>query len=261
MRTAIVQNGLFEVNEVGEVYRIKGDQKELAAQYKTGRNRRYRTVSAMVNGKQKHFLVHRLVAEGFIPNPKNLPEINHIDGNPANNRVENLEWCTRGANAQHAYRTGLINPYRNAKPCRVCGELTNARDGICAACKPQLRKEAHAEDKAANLRDLMMSIDRSKLTPNEIKYVDLREQGLSLQQIADLTGVTRQRVDYAIKKALFKNAMPPKQNAAVRKKIIQLESQITRKQATLERIESEKRQVIEQIKSIETALSLLSGAD
>lgn len=47
------------------------------------------------NGKNKTYFVHRLVAAAFIPNPDNLPEIDHIDGNRANNDATNLRWCTR----------------------------------------------------------------------------------------------------------------------------------------------------------------------
>lgn len=56
--------------------------------------------------------VHRLVAEAFIPNPNNLPEVNHIDGNRQNNNVSNLEWVTSQGNKLHAIRTGL-KVYKN----------------------------------------------------------------------------------------------------------------------------------------------------
>lgn len=58
-------------------------------------------------GGKKTFRVHRLVAILFIKNPKNLPEVNHIDGNKLNSSFDNLEWCNPRHNQLHAYSTGL----------------------------------------------------------------------------------------------------------------------------------------------------------
>lgn len=57
-------------------------------------NRGYSYVTLYGNGERHKYLIHRLVAEAFIPNPQNLPHINHIDENIKNNSADNLEWCT-----------------------------------------------------------------------------------------------------------------------------------------------------------------------
>ncbi len=73
-----------------------------------GRNAKgYRNFLITVLPYRKNHLIHRLVAEAFIPNPNSYPCINHKDGKRANNNVENLEWCTYSMNNQHAHDTGL----------------------------------------------------------------------------------------------------------------------------------------------------------
>jgi hypothetical protein len=67
----------------------------------------YEVISLHKEKKQKIAFVHRLIAAAFIPNPKNKPNINHINGIKSDNRLENLEWCTQKENLIHAHKTGL----------------------------------------------------------------------------------------------------------------------------------------------------------
>ena len=75
----------------------------------------YMQVQLSINGKPKMFLVHRLVAMCFIPNPNNYKQVNHIDGNKLNNHVSNLEWCSNQQNMDHAKRLGLIKSPKGEK--------------------------------------------------------------------------------------------------------------------------------------------------
>lgn len=68
----------------------------------------YKRAFVFIENKCKNLAVHRLVAENFIPNPNNLPQVNHIDGNKNNNFYKNLEWCSQEYNIRHAFKTGLI---------------------------------------------------------------------------------------------------------------------------------------------------------
>lgn len=93
------------VNSIGHLCKSNEKQCKLDI-YKNG----YVYVHLSIGGRAKHVQVHRLVAMAFIPNPNNLPQVNHKDGNKTNNSVDNLEWCTAGENERHAYRIGLKKP-------------------------------------------------------------------------------------------------------------------------------------------------------
>lgn len=98
------------------------------------------------NKKRKHHL-HRFIAETWIPNPENLPCVNHIDGNKLNNRIDNLEWCTYSHNNIHAYTTGLKVPYercgaKNPKSVltdELVGEIRSLK--LCGFTCPEIAKK------------------------------------------------------------------------------------------------------------------------
>lgn len=76
-----------------------------------------------LNGKT--YRIHRLVAEAFIANPDNLPQVNHIDGNKQNNDVSNLEWCDNSFNQKHAWDNNLQQK-RHATNCSLTQEQANS---------------------------------------------------------------------------------------------------------------------------------------
>lgn len=75
----------------------------------------YKKVALSKKGRTYYFRIHRLVANVFIPNPNNLPQVNHKDGDKFNNCVDNLEWCTCSDNIKHAYSIGLSKSHWKGK--------------------------------------------------------------------------------------------------------------------------------------------------
>lgn len=149
--------GLYEVSDLGRVRNRRGIIMKL---HDNGHG--YFTVGLYKNGKAKHLYIHRLVATAYIPNPDNLPQVNHKNEDKTDNRVENLEWCTGKYNMNYGTlrdRLSLIqtnNPKSSEKVVqldlngnyiseypsmkeagRVTGIITQE---IQACCKSKLRK-------------------------------------------------------------------------------------------------------------------------
>ena len=102
----------YMVSNTGKVYsKIKNCIRKTAYT-----NDGHEVVMLARNGKQFGTFVHRLVAKAFIPNPDNLPIINHKDENPANNNVNNLEWCTYSYNNTYN-ELNIRNAKKNRKNC------------------------------------------------------------------------------------------------------------------------------------------------
>jgi hypothetical protein len=94
-------NGLYLIGNDGSVWNRRKQLKTFII------NSGYEAIILVKDGKRKHHLIHRLIAEHFVSNPENKKEVNHINGIKLKNNACNLEWCTSSENKQHAKATGL----------------------------------------------------------------------------------------------------------------------------------------------------------
>lgn len=111
-------SGHYSVSNDGDVKSNQRDvvcsngsiQRHLGRQLKKELSKGYLRVTLSSGNKQSRYLVHRLVASAFIPNPNGYKYVNHIDGDKLNNSVSNLEWCTASHNEIHSYKLlGKVN--------------------------------------------------------------------------------------------------------------------------------------------------------
>lgn len=148
----------------------------------------YRVYLTGDNGVRKIFLVHRLVATAFIPNPENKPEVNHIDGNKLNNTLKNLEWVTKHENMKHAHSLKLRDNNGTGNPRNILTEkevleiydklLDGARVSDLATSynvsRPaisDIKAKRNWQDLLSDLPDIKHKAKQESLSENTVRWI------------------------------------------------------------------------------------------
>lgn len=114
--------GIYEVSSFGQIRRLHKDKRSSPFKIlKLDTLRGYKKAHLYKDGYGKPVQVHRLVAEAFIPNPNNLPCVNHKDEDPSNNHIDNLEWCDPKYNVN--YGTGIARQVKKRSKVVLCFDL------------------------------------------------------------------------------------------------------------------------------------------
>lgn len=113
----------YEISNFGRVKSYKYDKENGKILKPSVCTKGYLQLDLRIGGrnytKRVHLAVHRLVAEAFIPNPNNLPQVNHKDEDKTNNHVDNLEWCTNQYNATYGTKSERVAQKRRKPICSI----------------------------------------------------------------------------------------------------------------------------------------------
>lgn len=181
MKGILGYEGLYFATECGKIITTKRQGSQGGELVQKTDDKGYKRVQLTKNGKQKTFLVHRLIATTYIPNPENKRTVNHKDGNTSNNHTSNLEWATHSEQMVHSSKV-LNRDFKNrAKP-----NLTENGRNI-------LKDKGKA-----------VGLSNKKTTEeDEALIMKLYEQGYSSQKISEYLGtISRRTVSRIIKKII-----------------------------------------------------------
>ena len=141
----------YLITEEGDVYSRKFRKLKKMKQSRDSNG--YKTINLWNNGKGKTYNVHRLVAETYILNPDNLPEVNHKDEDKTNNNVANLEWSTHADNIQHSLaRSYIVENVRTGERQTIFNLRAFCRDtGLNRSCLKDTLTGAYSQHKGYKL--------------------------------------------------------------------------------------------------------------
>jgi len=163
--------GLYEISSIGQINSIKrngtlgGLLKQRIDRYG------YSTVVLYKNGTPNYYSRHRLVAQAFIPNPNNYPEVNHKNGKKLDNFASNLEWVTAAENTRHAWQNGLV-PHLHGMAHYNYGKklskehkrkISNALSGLILNKRPVICINTSARYASATDAGERLKIDNSQI--------------------------------------------------------------------------------------------------
>jgi hypothetical protein len=206
-------NGNYTVYSDGRIF-VKRKNKFINGTDHQG----YRRFKIIIDNELKSLLGHRIVAITFLPNPDNLAEVNHIDGNRANNNLSNLEWVSREGNQQHAFKTGL-NSNKGSKNGRAQMNETTAREmylhllsgktitelnkeyGYHKSALSKLKARVNWYEITQDLPDCpRQRMDKESFMTDEkrLKVLELKDIPLSTKEIAEILCITIGQVENAV---------------------------------------------------------------
>lgn len=189
---------IYDITSNGEIFNKQTGKKLKPCEDRNG----YQRIHLTKNKQHKMHYVHRLVAETFIENPENKPYVNHIDGNPRNNRVSNLEWCTAKENTSHAMENGLLATGMNTANGKFTDEQVEfIRECYAAGYSYRKLGRIFMTEHYAIMNIINGSSYKNvkqkkseRYSPLITSIVKKMLEKYSWQEVAEMTGLDRERV-------------------------------------------------------------------